>query len=85
MKKSKPCLPRKLKKAIKGLVIYKDTGEVRYNWHFRVRSYPRTRWVVKAERQFIRTWRELKAKDARIKELEAQLQMMKDLKELLPN
>lgn len=85
MKKSKPCLPRKLKKAINGLRINEYTGRVCYDWHFRVRHYPRTKWVVRAERQFIRAWRELKAKDARIKELEAQLQMMKDLKELLPN
>ena len=85
MKKSKPCLPRKLKKATKGLRIYKDTGEVCYDWHFRVRHYPRTKWVVRAERQFIRAWRELKAKDARIKELEAQLQAMTKLKEFLPN
>ena len=54
MKKSKPCLPRKLKKAANGLRIYKDTGEVCYDWHFRVRHYPRTKWVVRAERLFIR-------------------------------
>lgn len=85
MKKSKPCLPRKLKKAANGLRIYKDTGEVCYDWHFRVRNYPRTKWVVRAERLFKRAWRELKAKDARIKELEEQLQAIKKISEYLPN
>ena len=80
MKKSKPCLPRKLKKAANGMRIYKDTGE-----HFRVRHYPRTKWVVRAERLFKRAWRELKAKDARIKELEEQLQAIKKISEYLPN
>ena len=85
MKKSKPCLPRKLKKAANGLRIYKDTGEVCYDWLFRVRQYPRTKWVVRAERLFKRAWRELKAKDARIKELEEQLQAIKKISEYLPN
>ena len=85
MKKSKPCLPRKLKKAVNGLRINEYTGKVFYDWHFYVRHYPRTKWIVRAERLFIRAWRELKAKDARIKELEAQLQAITRLKELLPN
>jgi len=57
MKRSKPCLPRKMKKAMKGLEIWPEDGRVAYNWRFRVRHYPRTKWVVRAERQFKRIWR----------------------------
>lgn len=57
MKRSKPCLPRKMKKAMAGLEIWPDDGRVAYNWRFRLRHYPRTKWVVRAERQFKRLWR----------------------------
>ena len=57
MKRSKPCLPRKIKKAMAGLEIWPDDGKVVFNWRFRLRHYPRTKWVVRAERQFNRLWR----------------------------
>lgn len=58
MKRSRPCLPRKMKKAMVGLHIWPDTGKVTYNYRFSQRHYPRTKWVVRAEREFRRIWRE---------------------------
>jgi len=48
-----------MKKAMVGLQIWPDTGGVTYNYRFRLRRYPRTKWVVRAERQFRRKWREM--------------------------
>ncbi|MBO5626751.1 MAG: hypothetical protein J5953_13320 [Prevotella sp.] len=68
MKKRKSRLPRKMKKAMSGLLISED-GMVFFNGWFRWRRYPRTRWVVRAERQFRRVWRESKRRDRKIAEL----------------
>lgn len=69
MKKRKSRLPRKMKKAMAGLLILQDDGHVIYNWWFKKRRYPRTKWVVRAEREFRRLWRKSKEKDRRIAEL----------------
>jgi hypothetical protein len=68
MKRSKPCLPRKLKKAMDTLLISND-GEVFTKVSYRLRRYPRTKWVVRAERQFRRKWLECKRKDELLKAL----------------
>ena len=68
MKKSRPCLPRKMKKAMAALLISND-GQVFMNRWYRLRHYPRTKWVVRAERQFRRVWLECKHKDEIIKGL----------------
>ena len=68
MKRSKPCLPRKTKKAMATLLISND-GEVFFKRYYRLRRYPRTKWVVRAERQFRRKWRECNRKDEQIKAL----------------
>jgi hypothetical protein len=73
MKRSKPRLPRKMKKAMKGLIIWTDTGRVSYNYRFCSRHYPRTKWVVRAERHFRRLWRESQRQFRRIQELEERL------------
>ena len=65
--------PRKLKKAVKRLKIWPDTGEV----FIAYTPYPRTQWVVRAERQFHRLWLELKKKDLQIKQLKAAEELMK--------
>lgn len=70
MRKSKR-MPRKLKKVMNKLRIDPDTGEVFMLWCYR--SYPRTKWVVRAERQFRRLWLEVKRKDEEIRQLEAAL------------
>lgn len=62
-------LPRKLKKGMDGLRIDMRTGKVEYSWEFSLRSYPRTKWVVRAERQFHRLFREYLEKDKIIQEL----------------
>jgi hypothetical protein len=62
-----------MKKAMAGLLISND-GEVFFNcWYSNVRHYPRTKWVVRAERQFRRLWRESQRKSRRIQELEERL------------
>lgn len=68
MKHSKNHLPRKLKKAMEGLLISEE-GVVFFNGWYRLRHYPRTKWVVRAEREFKRVWRENKEKETKIKEL----------------
>lgn len=70
MKKRKERFPRKMKKAMGGLLILPDDGHVIYSWCFKKRRYPRTKWVVRAEREFRRLWRESKEKDRKIAELE---------------
>ena len=57
-----------MKKAMSGLLISED-GMVFFNGWFRWRRCPRTRWVVRAERQFRRVWRESKRRDRKIAEL----------------
>ena len=42
-----------------------------------IHPYPRTKWVVRAERQFRRLWRELKKKDLQLKQLKAAEELMK--------
>ena len=78
MKKRKSRLPRKMKKAMDGLLISED-GMVFFNGWYRMRHYPRTKWVIRAERQFRREWRKLKEKDRRIAELEAEMTALKSL------
>lgn len=68
MKRSKPCLPRKMKKAMATLLISND-GEVFFKGYYRLRRYPRTKWVVRAERQFRRKWRECMHKENVINKL----------------
>ena len=56
MKRSKPCLPRKIKKVMPMFRVDPKSGKVvRLGWVRRY--YPRTKWVVRAERQFRRLWR----------------------------
>ena len=74
MKKRKRRLPRKLKKAIKDMRCYEDTGVIFRP--FALGHYPRTKWVVAAERQFRRLLRELKEKNKKIKALEKDLEIM---------
>lgn len=68
MKRSRPCLPRKMKKAMNALLICND-GEVFMKVSYRLRYYPRTKWVVRAERQFRRKWLEYKHMDEQLKAL----------------
>lgn len=70
MIKNKRRVPRKLKKALDGLQIYMDTRKVVYRWKFRLRQYPRTKWVVKGERHMRRMVEELERKEREIKRLE---------------
>lgn len=77
MKKCKPCLPRKMKKAAKRMRMDMDKGKPFIpGWY---KPYPRTKWVVRMERQFCRLFRELKEKELRIKALETDLEIMKSL------
>ena len=73
--RKKKRMPRKLKKVMNKLRIDPDTGEVFMLWCYR--PYPRTKWVVRAERQFRRLWRELKKKDLQLKQLKAAEELMK--------
>ncbi len=68
MKRSRPCLPRKMKKAMDALLICND-GDVFFKRNYSLRHYPRTKWVVRAERQFRRKWLECKHKDEQLKAL----------------
>ena len=69
--KPKHRLPRKLKKALKVLRIYPDTGVVFRPLEFK--TYPQTKWTVRGERQFRRLWRSLKVKEKIIKDIEEDL------------
>lgn len=69
-------MPRKLKKVMNKLRIDPDTGEV-FMPYKNIHPYPRTKWVVRAERQFRRLWRELKKKELQLKQLKAAEEMMK--------
>jgi len=66
--KPKTRLPRKLKKALKVLRIYPNSGVV-----FRFKYYPQTKWTVRGERQFRRLWRTMKVKEKILKDLEEDL------------
>ena len=61
-------LPRKLKKALKVMRIYPNTGFV-----IRFKNYPQTKWTVRGERQFRRLWRTFKAIDKTLKDIEEDL------------
>ena len=65
-------LPRKMKKAMAGLLIGSD-GSVFFNSRFRLRRYPRTKWVVRAERELRRLWREACDKKRRLRLLESRI------------
>ena len=69
--KPKTRLPRKLKKALKVLRIYPDTGVVFRPLEFE--NYPQTKWTVRGERQFRRLWRTMKVKEKILKDLEEDL------------
>lgn len=75
MKRSRPCLSRKMKKAMNFLEYDPLNGEIRigFNIFARHRHYPRTKWVVRAERQFRRKVRELRKKDEAYERLKALL------------
>lgn len=57
-----------MKKAMDALLISGD-GEVFTKASYRLRHYPRTKWVVRAERQFRRKWLEFKREDEQLKAL----------------
>ena len=69
--KLKHRLPRKLKKALKVLRIYPDSGVVFRPLEFE--TYPQTKWTVRGERQFRRLWRTFKAIDKTLKDIEEDL------------
>ncbi len=77
MKKSKPCLPRKMKKAAKRMRMDMDKGKPIIPWWYK--PYPRTKWVIRMERQFSRLFRELKVNEQIIKALEKDIEIMKSL------
>ena len=64
-------LPRKLKKALKVLRIYPDSGVVFRPLEFR--NYPQTKWTVLGERQFRRLWRAMKVIEKTVKDIEENL------------
>ena len=70
--KPKHRLPRKLKKALKVLQIYPDSGIVFRPKEFE--NYPQTKWTVRGERQFRRLWRTFKVIDKTIKDIEEDLE-----------
>lgn len=74
MKRSKPCLPRKMKKVMWMLQMYSD-GKVVNLYGYR---YPRTKWIVRAEREYRRKWRELVIKREQLRELQAFASLMND-------
>lgn len=68
--------PRKLKKALQALLITWN-GKVILNARYRYRNYPRTKWVVRAEWELKRLWRESILKDKIIEELESELRSLR--------
>ena len=64
-------LPRKLKKALKVLRIYPDSGVVFRPLEFG--NYPQTKWTVRGERQFRRLWRTMKVIEKTVKDIEENL------------
>ena len=70
--KPKTRLPRKLKKALKVLRIYPDSGVVFRPLEFG--NYPQTKWTVRGERQFRRLWRTMKVIEKTVKDIEEDLE-----------
>ena len=64
-------LPRKLKKALKVLRIYPNSGVVFRPLEFE--NYPQTKWMVRGERQFRRLWRAMKVIEKTVKDIEEDL------------
>jgi len=64
-------LPRKLKKALKVMRIYPDSGVVFRPLEFG--NYPQTKWTVRGERQFRRLWRAMKVIEKTVKDIEEDL------------
>ena len=64
-------LPRKLKKALKVLRIYPNSGVVFRPLEFE--NYPQTKWTVRGERQFRRLWRAMKVIEKTVKDIEEDL------------
>lgn len=81
MKRSKPCLPRKMKKAAYRMRMDTYKGKPFILGWFK--PYPRTKWVVRMERQFIRTWTELQRKKQQVESMEQQIKIMDDVQERL--
>lgn len=79
MKRSKPCLPRKMKKAAYRMRMDTYEGKPFILWCFK--PYPRTKWVVRMERQFIRTWNELQMKKQQVESMEQQMKIMDQVQE----
>ena len=77
IKKRKNRMPRKVKKALKDMRCWPETGEI-FRLHA-YRHYPRTKWVVEAERIFRRLIKENNDKDQKIKALKKELEIMKSL------
>ena len=74
IKKRKDRMPRKVKKALKDMRCWPETGVI-FRLHA-YRPYPRTKWVVEAERQFRRLIKEYNDKNEKIKALEKNLEMI---------
>lgn len=72
MKKRHKRLPRKLKKALKDLRCDPSTGVVFRPFCFG--HYPRTKWVVAAERQFRRLWGTFKVLEKTLEDIEKDLE-----------
>ena len=70
-------MPRKVKKALKDMRCWPETGKI-FRLHA-YRHYPRTKWVVEAERIFRRLIKEYNDKDQKIKALKKELEIMKSL------
>ena len=77
IKKRKHRMPRKMKKALKDMRCWPETGVI-FRLHA-YRPYPRTKWVVEAERQFRRLIKEYNDKDQKIKALKKELEIRKSL------
>ena len=63
-----------MKKALKDMRCWPETGVI-FRLHA-YRPYPRTKWVVEAERQFRRLIKEYNDKNEKIKALEKNLEMI---------
>jgi len=76
--KRKERIPRKLKKVINDVMIA-DDGRVVYSFRFRIRRYPRTKWVIKCEKGIRKLWIEMRRNDERLEYLKEQLKRLDTL------
>ena len=79
MKRSKPCLPRKMKKAAYRMRMDTYEGKPFILWCYQ--PYPRTKWVVRMERQFIRAWNELQMKKQQVESMEQVMKILDQAQE----